>query len=148
MAQKKTLRQRMRDGEVLTALRGSLTTTKEELADIWSTGQFDYIWIDSQHTPFSEEQLVAYCRAAEELDIDVQLRIPHTRHAYMVGRYLDLGPSAVLIPEVMEPETVDDAIAYAYYGPIGRRSWGGRESPRPARCNSRGGPTRLCGVVE
>ena len=51
----------MRDGEVLTALRGSLTTTKEELADIWSTGEFDYIWIDSQHTPFSEEQLVAYC---------------------------------------------------------------------------------------
>ena len=125
MAQKKTLRQRMRDGEVLTALRGSLTTTKEELADIWSTGEFDYIWIDSQHTPFSEEQLVAYCRAAEELDIDVQLRIPHTRQAHMVGRYLDLGPSAVLIPEVMEPETVDDAIAYAYYGPIGRRSWGG-----------------------
>ena len=125
MAQKKTLRQRMRDGEVLTALRGSLTTTKEELADIWATGEFDYIWIDSQHTPFSEEQLVAYCRAAEELDIDVQLRIPHTRQAHMVGRYLDLGPSAVLIPEVMEPETVDDAIAYAYYGPIGRRSWGG-----------------------
>ena len=59
MSQKKTLRQRMQDGEVLTALRGWLTTTKEELADIWSTGEFDYIWIDSQHTPFSEEQLVA-----------------------------------------------------------------------------------------
>ena len=43
----------------------------------------------------------------------------------MVGRYLDFGPSAVLVPEVMEPETVDDAIAYAYYGPIGRRRWGG-----------------------
>ena len=135
MAQKKTLRQRMQDGEVLTALRGSLTTTKEELADIWSTGEFDYIWIDSQHTPFSEEQLVAYCRAAEELDIDVQLRIPHTRQAYMVGRYLDLGPSAVLIPEVMEPETVDDAIAYAYYGPIGRRSWGGAQIA--AACTAR-----------
>jgi 2-keto-3-deoxy-L-rhamnonate aldolase RhmA len=25
----------------------------------------------------------------------------------------------------MEPETIDDAIDYAYYGPIGRRSWGG-----------------------
>ena len=98
MAQKKTLRQRMQDGEVLTALRGSLTTTKEELADIWSTGEFDYIWIDSQHTPFSEEQLVAYCRVAEELDIDVQLRIPHTRHAYLVGRYLDLGPQCGLDP--------------------------------------------------
>ena len=31
----------------------------------------------------------------------------------------------MLVPEVEEPETVDDAIAYAYYGPIGRRSWGG-----------------------
>ena len=125
MSQTKTLRQRIKDGEVLVALRGSLATSKDQLADIWSTGKFDYIWIDGQHTPFTEEQLVNYCSAAEELGIDVQLRIPHTRHAYMVGRFLDFGPSAVLVPEVMEPETVDDAIAYAYYGPIGRRSWGG-----------------------
>ena len=125
MSPTKTLRKRIRDGEVLVALRGSLTTSKDQLSGIWSTGRYDYIWIDGQHTPFSEEQLVNYCRAAEELGIDVQLRITHTRHAYLVGRYLDLGPSAVLVPEVMEPETVDDAIAYAYYGPIGRRSWGG-----------------------
>ena len=121
----KTLRRRMKDREVLVALRGSLKTTKEQLADIWSTGTYDYIWIDGQHTPFTEHELVAYCKAAAELGIDVQLRIPHTRQAYMVGRWLDFGPSAVLVPEVMEPETVDDAIAYAYYGPIGRRSWGG-----------------------
>ncbi len=125
MSQTKTLRQRIKDGEVLVALRGSLKTHKNQLADIWATGQYDYIWIDGQHTPFNEEQLVDYCGAAEELGIDVQLRIPHTRHAYLVGRYLDFGLSAVLVPEVMESETVDDAIAYAYYGPIGRRSWGG-----------------------
>ena len=125
MSQTKTLRQRIKEGEVLVALRGSLKTTKSQLADIWSKGGYDYIWIDGQHTPFTEPQLVDYCRAAEELNIDVQLRIPHTRHAYLVGRFLDFGLSAVLIPEVMEPETVDDAIAYAYYGPIGRRSWGG-----------------------
>ncbi|MBT4099094.1 MAG: hypothetical protein HOM68_25995 [Gemmatimonadetes bacterium] len=120
-----TLRQRITDGEILVALRGSLATTKQELADIWSAGTYDYIWIDAQHTPYSEEQMVHYCAAAEELGIDVQLRIPHTRHAYLVGRFLDLGFSAVLVPEVMEPETIDDAISYAYYGPIGRRSWGG-----------------------
>jgi 4-hydroxy-2-oxoheptanedioate aldolase len=125
MPQTKTLRQRIKEGEVMVALRGSLATSKEQLADIWSTGKYDYIWIDGQHTPFTEEQLVKYCSAAEELGIDVQLRIPHTRHAYLVGRFLDFGPSAVLVPEVMEEGTVDDAIAYAYYGPIGRRSWGG-----------------------
>ena len=121
----KSLRQRMQDGEVLTAMRGSLSTSKAELAAMWATGRYDYIWIDSQHTPYSDQLLVDYCQVAGELGIDVQLRIPHTRQAHMVGRFLDFGLTAVLVPEVEEPETVDDAIAYAYYGPIGRRSWGG-----------------------
>ncbi len=126
----KTLRQRIVEGEVLVAMRGSLTTSKDELAELWSTGRYDYVWIDSQHTPYSDELLARYCAAAEELGIDVQLRIPHTRQAYLVGRYLDFGLSAVLVPEVVEPETVDDAIAFAYYGPIGRRSWGGLKRRR------------------
>ncbi len=125
MSQMKTLRQRIKEGEALVAFRPELSMTKSQLEDIWSTGRYDYMRIDIQHGPFSEKQLVDFCRTAEELDIDVQLRIPHTREAYLVGRYLDLGFSAVLVPEVMEPETVDDAIAYAYYGPTGRRSWGG-----------------------
>ena len=85
MSQEKTLRQRIRAGEVLVALRGSLTTGKSELADIWATGRYDYIWIDGQHTAFTEQQLVDYCAAAEELGIDVQLRIPHTRAAHLVA---------------------------------------------------------------
>jgi 4-hydroxy-2-oxoheptanedioate aldolase len=97
----KTLRERIAEGETLVAMRGSL------------------------NTPYSDELLASYCAVAEELGIAVQLRIPHTRDAHLVGRYLDFGLSAVLVPEVMEPETVDDAIAFAYYGPIGRRSWGG-----------------------
>ena len=106
-------------------MRGSLSTSKAELAAMWATGRYDYIWIDSQHTPYSDQLLVDYCQVAGELGIDVQLRIPHTRQAHMVGRFLDFGLTAVLVPEVEEPKTVDDAIAYAYYGPIGRRSWGG-----------------------
>ncbi len=125
MSQSKTLRQRIQAGEVLVALRGSLSDSKSRLADIWATGRYDYIWIDGQHTAFTEDQLVTYCAAAEDLGIDVQLRIPHTRDAHMVGRFLDFGPSAVLVPEVMGHAEVDDAIAYTYYGPIGRRSWGG-----------------------
>ena len=48
MTQEKTLRQRIRDGEVLVALRGSLDTTKSQLSDIWATDHYDYIWIDGQ----------------------------------------------------------------------------------------------------
>jgi hypothetical protein len=125
MSQTKTLRQRIRAGEVLVALRGSVTMSQSQLADVWAKGKYDYIWIDGQHTTFSEEQLVNYCAAAEALSIDVQLRLPHTRFAHLAGRYLDFGPSAILVPEVMEMATVDDAIAYTYYPQKGRRSWGG-----------------------
>ena len=70
MTQSKTLRQRMKAGEVLVALRGSLKTSKDQLADIWATGRYDYIWIDGQHTAFTEAELVDYCLAAEDLGIE------------------------------------------------------------------------------
>jgi 2-dehydro-3-deoxyglucarate aldolase/4-hydroxy-2-oxoheptanedioate aldolase len=61
----------------------------------------------------------------EELGLPVQMRIPHTQQTYLIGRYLDLGPAAILVPEVMAEATVDEAVAYSYYPQIGRRSWGG-----------------------
>jgi 2-keto-3-deoxy-L-rhamnonate aldolase RhmA len=125
MSQKNTLKKRIQAGEILVALRGDITMDKRQLAMVLAKGRYDYIWIDGQHSAFSDAQLVSYCTAAEELDIEVQLRLPHTRAAYLAGRYLDLGPSAILVPEVMETSTVDDLIAYGYYPPIGRRSWGG-----------------------
>lgn len=125
MSQTRTLRQRIQAGEVLVALRATVTMSQSQLAETWSKGKYDYIWIDGQHSAFSDQQLVDFCAAAEALAIDVQFRLPHTRHAYLAGRYFDLGPSAILVPEVMEQATVDDAIAYTYYPQQGRRSWGG-----------------------
>ena len=43
----------------------------------------------------------------------------------LAGRYLDVGPTGILVPEVMEEVTVDDAIASFYYLQVGRRSWSG-----------------------
>jgi 4-hydroxy-2-oxoheptanedioate aldolase len=95
------------------------------LAAAWGGGQYGLIWLDAQHSPYSDQQLVNFTGAAEQLGIPVQLRIPHTRDAHKVGRFFDLGISGALVPEVMEPATVRDALDFAYYGPVGRRSWGG-----------------------
>jgi 4-hydroxy-2-oxoheptanedioate aldolase len=125
MGSQNNLRTRIAAGEELVAVRGDITWTKDKLASVWEGGKFHFIWLDGQHGVYSDELLVKYTGAAEELGIPVQLRIPHTRDAHKVGRFFDLGASGALIPEVMEPSTVDDALSYAYYGPIGRRSWGG-----------------------
>ncbi len=119
------LRARIAAGEELVSVRADISWTTDRLAQLWQGGAYHFIWLDSQHSPYTDQQLVTFTGACEQLGIPVQLRIPHTRDAHKVGRFFDLGISGALVPEVMEPETVHDAIEYAYYGPIGRRSWGG-----------------------
>jgi 2-keto-3-deoxy-L-rhamnonate aldolase RhmA len=121
----KNLRARIEAGEEVVALRSNIEWSKEELTAIWADANCDFIWLDSQHSAYSDHLLIAFTAAAEELGIPVQLRIPHTRDAHKVGRFFDLGPTGCLVPEVMEEYSVVDAIDYAYYGPTGRRSWGG-----------------------
>jgi 4-hydroxy-2-oxoheptanedioate aldolase len=119
------LRARIAAGEELVSLRADIHWSKDQLAAVWAKGDYHLIWLDAQHGPYSDDLLIAFTGAAEELGIPVQLRIPHTRDAHKVGRFFDLGAAGALVPEVMEPHTVQDAIDFAYYGPLGRRSWGG-----------------------
>lgn len=125
MTTEKNLRARIAAGEEVVALRSNIEWSKDELAAIWAKGDYDFIWLDGQHSAYSDHLLVDFTGAAEQLGIPVQLRIPHTRDAHKVGRFYDLGPTGTLVPEVMEESTVQDALEFAYYGPIGRRSWGG-----------------------
>jgi len=121
----KNLRARVKSGEELVAMRADVDWNKSQLQAAWSGGKYDLIWLDGQHSPYGDHELVAFTGAAEELGIPVQLRIPHTYEAHKVGRFFDFGVTGCLVPEVMKPETVADALEFAYYGPVGRRSWGG-----------------------
>ena len=86
---------------------------------------YDFLSVDSQHAPFSEERLVRFCDAAATIGVPVLFRIKHTRHTYLVGNYLDLGPTAIEVPQVETQATVDEAVGNFYYPPRGVRSWGG-----------------------
>lgn len=125
MTTSNNLRARIAAGEELVAVRADIGWSQDQLADVWKRGGFDFIWLDSQHSPYTDFHLVSFTGAAEQLGIPVQLRVPHTREAHKVGRFFDLGVSGALVPEVMEESTVQDAIEFGYYGPVGRRSWGG-----------------------
>ena len=125
MSDEGSLKQRIHRGEVIKVAGASMSVAKSQLEDILSKDDYDLVGVDSQHSPCNEEKLVAFCALAEELDIPVQFRIKHTRHAYLIGNYLDLGPLAIVVPQVEEEATVLEAIDAFYYPPIGKRSWGG-----------------------
>ena len=123
MAQK-ILKQRIHDRETVLGVAVSTWTDSDRLKAIFDRHAYDFVHIDGQHSAFDEKELFAFCEAADQLGVPVQLRIEHTRNAYLIGNYLDLGPSGVEVPQVELESTVDEAIASMYYPPIGNRSWG------------------------
>ena len=119
------LKQRIRNGEHVFGVSVSIMAPRESLAARVEEGGYDFVAVDSQHSAFSEERLVDFCNMADALDIPVNFRIKHTRNAYLIGNYLDLGPSGIEVPQVELEMTVDEAVDAFYYPQQGIRSWGG-----------------------
>ncbi len=119
------LKKLIRDGQHVYGAAVSMTIDRDSLAERIEKGGYDFVAVDSQHAPYSENRLVAFCNMADDLGIPVNFRIKHTRNAYLIGNYLDLGPTGIEVPQVELEKTVDEAVASFYYPQQGIRSWGG-----------------------
>ncbi len=104
--------------------------TQADIDDAMSVSNYDFLAVDAQHSPFSEENLVNVSDIANSIGIPIQLRIKHTRLTFLIGNMLDLGPSLIEVPQVEELTTVRDAVDNFYYPQKGRRSWGPSRSPQ------------------
>ena len=125
MSTAKTLKERIRDGEEIKTIRLHMGSTREQVQEAIKQDPCDLLYIDAQHGPVSEWDIVRICSAAEELGVPTQMRIRHLREAYLIGHYLDLGLFGVKVPEVKDVATVIEAINAFYFPPLGQRSWGG-----------------------
>lgn len=119
------LKQRIGAGEQVIGANVGMDHTVDQLKKVVESGKFDFLWVDGQHSAFSENRLVAFCDRADTLDVDVVFRIKHTYHSYLVGNLLDLGPTGIEVPQVETESTVEEAVNFFYYPQKGMRSWGG-----------------------
>ena len=125
MAQETALKKRIRSGETVVGTSASMHLDLAGLKSLVAKGPYDFVSVDGQHSPLNEDRLVSFCTMAADAGVHVQFRIKHTKQAYLVGNYLDLGPSGVEVPQVETEETVDEAVRSFYYPQTGIRSWGG-----------------------
>jgi 2-keto-3-deoxy-L-rhamnonate aldolase RhmA len=123
MSDTRTLKQRLHAKEGIHIAFVTLNMSETELADRLSKDRYDLVHVDAQHTPMTDDKLVQFCQMAQKLGVPPQMRIRHTREAYLIGRFLDFGLFSVVVPQVEREETVDEAIEAFYYPPIGKRSW-------------------------
>ncbi|MBT3601658.1 MAG: hypothetical protein HN521_01215 [Candidatus Latescibacteria bacterium] len=121
----KNFKEAIKTKDELVLLTCPIDISRSQLEVALGHGDYDCVYFDGQHTPISDAEIVAFCENAEALDMPAQMRLTHTYHSYLVGRFCDFGLSSIMVPEVMTEETVTEAIEYFYYGTLGRRSWGG-----------------------
>ena len=146
------LKKRIRDGEQIVGTTLPLDATRERFQQVMDSGPYDFVSADSQHSAFNEERLEEFCGIAEELDVFAQFRIKHTRNAYLIGNYLDLGPCGAEVPQTETDETAQSRPWT--HSTIRRRGSGvsadvrgaGRlRSPIPSNTRTGGTPTGCCG---
>ena len=124
------LKKKIRDGERVIGVSVPVTSTREQLAVIMDKGPFDFVSIDSQHSPLNEERLAEFRAAAEELDVFMQFRIKHTHQTYLIGNILDLGPCGIEVPQTELDATVEEALHYFIIRRKGTELW--RQVPERA----------------
>ena len=110
MSAQRSLKARIAEGDEINVTRIPMDSSAVQVQEIIKREECDLIYIDSQHGPHTEWDVVRICKAAEELDVGVQLRIKHTRQAYLIGNYLDLGLLGIKVPEVEDEAIVLEAV--------------------------------------
>jgi len=126
MTGEENLKERIKRGETTIGIGLPISSTKAQIEQAYSKDPaYNFVSVDSQHSPLDETKLVEFTKAAQELGIPVHFRIKHTRYAFQVGNWFDLGPSMIEVPQSETEETVRDAVDFTYFRPQGKRSWGG-----------------------
>jgi 4-hydroxy-2-oxoheptanedioate aldolase len=89
-------------------------------ADIVSDSGFDWILIDTEHSPNEIPDVLAQLQAAERGSASLIVR-PAWNDAVLIKRVLDIGAQSVLVPYVQDAEEARRAVAAVRYPTSGIR---------------------------
>lgn len=94
------------------------------VAEIAANGPFDFVVIDTEHTPLGLESVVNCLRAIDAGGAQPIVRVPWN-DPVRIKRLLDLGPEGLLIPMVNTESEATDAVEATRYPPTGIRGVAG-----------------------
>jgi 2-keto-3-deoxy-L-rhamnonate aldolase RhmA len=84
---------------------------------------FDYLWIEMQHSPLTFSEVATMIRACPGPAVPF-IRVP-TDSEGDIQKAVDTGALGVIVPMVDTLDKIQNAIKFAMYPPLGRRSQGG-----------------------
>ncbi|MDM0116409.1 aldolase/citrate lyase family protein [Variovorax sp. J22R133] len=92
-----------------------------DIAQIASSCDFDWLFIDMEHNSMSVDTAAQICQAALGVGITPMIRVP-AHEAFHSTRLLDTGAQGIVIPHVSTQEQARAVVNFCRFTPLGNRS--------------------------
>jgi 2-keto-3-deoxy-L-rhamnonate aldolase RhmA len=116
----------MSGGQVL---GGTVDTSDPDVYCAMANAGFDFIWIEMQHSPLNYTDVARMIWACRDAPAVPFIRVPDATEGD-IQKAADIGALGIIVPMVDSPEKVENAVRFAKYPPLGRRSQGGGQYGR------------------
>ncbi|MCI8894832.1 MAG: aldolase [Lachnospiraceae bacterium] len=122
-----SLREKIKNKERIIGTHVSLSDPS--ICEILGYLDFDYIWVDMEHTYIDCEQLYIHLNAARAVGASVIVRIPQDDFVTL-KRVMEMGVDGVVFPMIKNVEEARRAMDGTFYPPRGSRGFGPRKPIR------------------
>ncbi len=95
----------------------------ETAAEILASAGFNWLLIDSEHSPYGLETVLSLLRATDAYGLSRVVRVPGN-DTVLIKQYLDLGAQNLMVPMIDTQEDAEKAVAAMHYPPRGVRGVG------------------------
>ena len=121
--EKNSLKEKMNKGEVV--LGAIMQEPATQITEVLGLLGFDFLFIDCEHSPMAVESVHQLIMAAEVRGITPLVRIPQNVPEVIL-RYMDIGASGIIVPDMTSMEEAKTAVKAVKYLPDGQRGLAGR----------------------
>jgi 2-keto-3-deoxy-L-rhamnonate aldolase RhmA len=117
-----TVKEKLDRGEQVVG--GTVDTADPDIYCAVANAGFDFTWIEMQHSPLTYSEVADMIWACRDAPAIPFIRIP-TATEGDIQKAVDIGALGIIVPMVDAIEEIQDAVTYAHYPPMGKRSQGG-----------------------
>lgn len=117
---RENFKSKLQNGELMVGT--VITLAAPEVAEIISLAGYDFLWLDTEHTPNNLAQAQTMIQAAGDRCYSV-IRIPENLDGW-IKKALDIGPDGIMIPQIRTAAEAQVAVKRCLYPPAGTRGVG------------------------
>ncbi len=108
----------MRAGQTATCV--GLNLLDPVVTEIAAIAGFDCVWLDMEHVPSTDKDILGHIRSAKMHDMDTLVRVKRGSYSDLIHP-LEMDATGIMVPHLMNFKEAKSVVYYTKFHPIGRR---------------------------